>query len=185
MDPHKNISFVQIHVILRWKNILQLRGCLHGLLALWFWVQGFVLEMQRMDGKLEDPFFFIVNLQVSLAIVFLDRRNQDICLPCEKKWPFTYYFIWKSNVHEDIWYDHIDNVKVAFVHVKNGYFNLKGRTGLCVEDPYSETLSYLHVFHLYLQNCLWWANPNNVKAWWGKWLIVFHGCRFQEQHATH
>jgi hypothetical protein len=47
--------------------------------------QGFVLEMQRMDGKSEDPFFFIVNLQVSLATVFLDRRNQEICLPCGKK----------------------------------------------------------------------------------------------------
>jgi hypothetical protein len=47
-------------------------------------VQRFVAN-QRMDGKLEDPFFFIVNLQVSLATVFLDRRNQDICLPCGKK----------------------------------------------------------------------------------------------------
>jgi hypothetical protein len=47
-------------------------------------VQRFVAN-QRMNGKLEDPFFFIVNLQVSLATVFLDRRNQDICLPCGKK----------------------------------------------------------------------------------------------------
>lgn len=122
-----------------------------------------------MDNKLEDPFFFTINLQLSLATMFLDWKNLYIYIPCRIKCPFAYYLIWRSRVHGEIWLDHRNNVRITSIHLQNGFFNLRGIIGLCVRDINGETLfifaclpfiSFILGYtkpcpHSFLHTCFW------------------------------